>query len=423
MKVLFHNKSFSLLFFGRLIGNIGDSLYYIAAMWLAYDLGGSPFFSGLAGFLTLLPEFFSFFVGPIVDRVALKKVLIVPVLIQGVLVLFVPGLYLFHSLTVVGVLVIMPLIGLFGLFPYPAENALIRKLVSEQYLVKANSAMSFAYQGTDLVFSSAGGLLIAVIGAVSLYFVDSLTFFLTVILFALLHLRHQANSNHMKARSSSYRADLSEGLHFVVQPLIVKMLLPFLISNFVLSGVFAVMPAFSRQMGGPVIYGILMACYTAGFLVGTLLSSFVSHRFSIGRAVIYGYGCSGILWILMDLAASRSVSLACVLLALANIPIGATNILFSSFFQIVPPPNMIGRVSAITESLIAAAMPLGSLAGGTLASSAGNHAMIISQGVVITMIAAYWLMTKNLRRLPDIEHLKNSPLIETNLLKFMQSRF
>ncbi|TGA97642.1 MFS transporter [Sporolactobacillus shoreae] len=410
MASLYQNKNFVLLFSGRLISNMGDSLYYIAAMWLAYDLGGSSFYSGLAGFLTLLPEFFSFLAGPIVDRVVLKKVLIVPNLVQGILVLLVPLLYLLHLLTVTGVLVIMPLIAMFDLFPFPAENALIPKLISEKYLVKANSAMSFAYQGTDLVFSSLGGILIAVIGAVSLYFIDSVTFFIAALLFALLRLGKSASLQKPEGKSPSYWADLSEGLQFVLHPLILKMLFPFLISNFVLSGVLAIFPAFSKQIGGPAVYGILMSSYTAGFLAGTLLSGFVSQKFSMGKAVIYGYGCSGIMWILMDLAAPHSVPLACIFLAMANIPVGATNILFSSFFQIVPPSNMIGRVAAVTESLIAAAMPLGSLAGGVLASWTGTHAIIISQGVVIILIAVYWLLTKKLRQLPDIDHLSTQLL-------------
>ena len=46
------NRNFLLLFLGRIFTNIGDSLYYVAAMWLVYKLSGNPFYSGLAGFLT-----------------------------------------------------------------------------------------------------------------------------------------------------------------------------------------------------------------------------------------------------------------------------------------------------------------------------------------------------------------------------------
>ncbi|PGC46208.1 MFS transporter, partial [Bacillus wiedmannii] len=95
---------------------IGDSLYFIAATWLAYDLGGSIFYSGLAGFLTLLPEMFAFLIGPIIDRSNLKKILVITSLMQFILILIIPILYISDLLTVTGVLIIMPLVSLFNLF-------------------------------------------------------------------------------------------------------------------------------------------------------------------------------------------------------------------------------------------------------------------------------------------------------------------
>ena len=63
---------FPLIIFRRIFTNIGDSLYYVAAMWLVYKLSGNPFYSGLAGFLTLLPSALQFLTGPFVDRWSIK---------------------------------------------------------------------------------------------------------------------------------------------------------------------------------------------------------------------------------------------------------------------------------------------------------------------------------------------------------------
>lgn len=68
MNLLWKNKNFLILFLGRMITNIGDSLYYVASMWLVYQLGGSSFYSGIAGFLILLPMGLQFLTGPFVDR-------------------------------------------------------------------------------------------------------------------------------------------------------------------------------------------------------------------------------------------------------------------------------------------------------------------------------------------------------------------
>lgn len=405
MNDLIKNKNFVSLFFGRLISNIGDSLYYIAAMWLAYNLGGSAFYSGLAGFLTLLPECLSFLVGPIVDRMNLKKVLVIPSLFQGMLLLLVPILYMTHLLTVTGVLIIMPLIALIDLFPYPAEGALIPRLVKKEQLVAANSAMSFSYQGTDLIFSMCGGFLILFTGAVNLYLIDTFTFFIAAAFFATIRLKVSNQIAQPSFNFSSYRADLAAGFRFVMQPLNLSLLLPLLGINFFLSAVLAALPSFANQLGGPGKYGILLTCYTLGFLLGTLTSSFLSRKMTMGIALIFGYAGSGIMWLLAAWAADRFFVLCCVFIVLANFPVGATNILFSTFFQVMPPQDMIGRVSAVIETLIAAAMPLGALFGGIITAWLGSTPLFLFQGGVVLVTSLIWILNKKLRQIPRLEEL------------------
>ncbi|MGA9230563.1 MAG: MFS transporter, partial [Exiguobacterium oxidotolerans] len=63
---LLKNRNFMFLLAGRLVTNIGDSLYYIAAMWLVHDIGQSAFYTGLAGFVILSPKALQFLAGPLV---------------------------------------------------------------------------------------------------------------------------------------------------------------------------------------------------------------------------------------------------------------------------------------------------------------------------------------------------------------------
>ena len=48
---MFKNKNFSILLFGRLITNFGDSIYSIATLTLIYILTKSTFYSGITLFL------------------------------------------------------------------------------------------------------------------------------------------------------------------------------------------------------------------------------------------------------------------------------------------------------------------------------------------------------------------------------------
>ncbi|EOO64600.1 MFS transporter [Bacillus cereus group sp. MYBK163-2] len=414
MNKLFKNKNFSLLISGRLLTNIGDSLYFIAATWLAYDLGGSIFYSGLAGFLTLLPEMFAFLIGPLIDRSNLKKVLVITSLMQFILILIIPILYISNLLTVTGVLIIMPLVSLFNLFTYPAENALLPKIVKKEDLVKANSIMAFTYQGSDLIFNAIAGVLVATIGAISIYVFDSITFLLAIILFASLQIPQKTKTNKANKLNETivtYKRDLTEGIKFILNPMILSILIPLLIVNFTWSAAAVVLPEFSDQLGGPQIYGLLMTCSALGMLIGSLISEIITKKFTIGKAMIIGYSISGIMWILTALTSSVSIYLSFIFLILAGIPIGATNIIYVTLFQTLPPENMLARIAAVNESLLSAAMPLGSLIGGYIGTMIGSKFVIASNGIAIIILSLYWLFNKKLRKLPKIDKLENEEFI------------
>lgn len=121
MKKLWKNKSFLFLFLGRLVTNIGDSLYYISAMWLVYDLSKNPFYSGLAGFLTLLPMTLQFAIGPLIDRWPIKRTIVITQVLQMIIILVIPITYFFDVLTVALILIIMPVSAFIEQFTYPSQ--------------------------------------------------------------------------------------------------------------------------------------------------------------------------------------------------------------------------------------------------------------------------------------------------------------
>ncbi|MCM3390620.1 MFS transporter (plasmid) [Ureibacillus chungkukjangi] len=410
MLELFKNKNFSSLFFGRLMMNIGDSIYYVAATWLVYELGGSVFYSGLAGFLILIPELFSVFIGPIVDRYDKKKLLMFSSVGQSLLILLIPFLSLLDTLTVTIVLVIMPLISFMNLFTYPTQNALLPQIVEKSRIIDANSAMAFSYQGMNLIFNGFAGVLISVIGIMSVYYLNSIVFILSVILFASLKLKNgnrvQTKKQNFKGTFNEYKSDLREGMQYFWRPSLINLILPLVLINFTFSATLVVFPEFADVSGGVQYYGILMVCYAGGMLVGSLLTSFITKKYSIGILIIFGFGISGVSWVLIGPFSNLSIILSCLLLFVATIPIGYINIILTSYFQTILPQNMIGRVGTIIESVITIAMPIGSLLGGYLGASLGTTFIIMLNGFIIIIMSIYWMFNRTLRGLPNINKLE-----------------
>lgn len=99
INLFFLNSNFRNLFLGRLITNAGDSIYFVAAIWMVYQLGGSAFYTGLVGAFTLLPKALQFMIGPLIDQWSLRKTLTTTQLLQFVLVLMIPIFSYFDLLT------------------------------------------------------------------------------------------------------------------------------------------------------------------------------------------------------------------------------------------------------------------------------------------------------------------------------------
>src|SRR5690625_4530642 len=118
------NKNFSVLISGRILTNIGDSLYAVASMWLVYDLTQSNFFTGLAGFLTMAPVALQFLIGPLIDQTEHKSILIYSQMIQAILLMLIPIAYVFDVLTVWLVLIVNPLASIIQQFVYPTQAAI-----------------------------------------------------------------------------------------------------------------------------------------------------------------------------------------------------------------------------------------------------------------------------------------------------------
>ncbi|MGE7859733.1 MFS transporter [Bacillus mobilis] len=398
---LLKNRNFLLLFLGRIFTNIGDSLYYVAAMWLVYELSGNPFYSGLAGFLTLLPSALQFLTGPFVDRWSIKNTLVITQVLQCVLILIIPITHYFDLLTVQLLLIIMPIVAFIEQFAYPAQSKALPLLLNKTQLLKGNSLFSFAYQGIDLICTTLSGILVALLGAITLYVIDSFTFAITALLFFSLKMPTQAEAN-TSLSTKQYFSDLKEGFSIVFRSLMGVFLIGSVVANFSIGMTMAILPSFADSLGGVKSYGFFLAAISAGSLIGALFSSWVGKR-NVGRVSIIGFATGAIFWFLSTIVPFQWLSI--LLFGLAWIPIGATNILFATISQIVIPNQYIGRINSVMRSMGTIAMPFGSLIGGYTANVFSSQLIFALASIGILFISLVWLLHPKLRALPKADEI------------------
>lgn len=408
------NRNFLLLFLGRIFTNIGDSLYYVAAMWLVYKLSGNPFYSGLAGFLTLLPSALQFLTGPFVDRWSIKNTLVITQVLQCILILIIPITHYFDLLTVQLLLIIMPIVAFIEQFAYPAQSKALPLLLNKTQLLKGNSLFSFAYQGIDLICTTLSGILVALFGAITLYVIDSFTFAITALLFFSLKMPKQTETG-TSLSTKQYFSDLKEGFSIVFRSLMGVFLIGSVVANFSIGMTMAILPSFTDSLGGVKLYGFFLAAISAGSLIGALFSSWVGKH-NVGRVSIISFATSAFFWFLSTIVPFQWLSI--FLFGLAWIPIGATNILFATISQIVIPNQYLGRINSVTRSVGTIAMPLGSLIGGYTANVYSSQLIFALASIGILFISLVWLLHPKLRALPKADDIT----ADTFELRFKEER-
>lgn len=417
---LFVNKNLFFLFLGRLITNGGDSLYRVAIAWLIYSLTGSALYTGIAAAVSYIPEVIAFLIGPLVDRYNKKKIIIVAEVFQFALISIV-AIMMFNKFDNIYLLLIIIFFAAFAVqFTYPAESAVIPTIVPKRSLPRANALMTFSYQGTDMIFSGLAGFLIVIWDISTIFVIDALTFLLAIMCFSFLSLK---NTNETEPKATvklsqsnidskfsinTYKQELLQGLKLIKNPVIFHSKMPAVISNFFFAAAFAVMPVYSDKVGGPEFFGLLLACYSIGSLIGSFLTSFFKN-IPIGSILYPTYILSGLLWLASVIAASNElIILTLVLFSFSGIPQGIGNNASSLITQCIVPPQMLGRLSSAIGTLLTLGMPIGAFLGGILAEAQGPTIVMMLNGITISLMGIYYLISKPVREIPAVE--KISPI-------------
>ena len=179
---LIQTRDFGLLWWGQVTSQIGEGLNKVALLWFVYELTGSAMMIATVGLLqTVPPLFFGPLIGVYLDRLRKKPVMIWVDLIRTVLTFLIPALYGFGLLRLEGLFVLIFLQSMVSTVFGPALVSAVPSLVRRSELVSANALI----QGTNniglLLGPAVSGVLIALIGAQYVLYVNAATFFISAL--------------------------------------------------------------------------------------------------------------------------------------------------------------------------------------------------------------------------------------------------
>ena len=400
---MFKNKNFSILLFGRLITNFGDSIYSIATLTLIYTLTKSTFYSGITLFLISFTAILQIFVSPLISKFNVKRFLIISQLFQAIILLVITYLIYVNKLQITTLIIFIVCISFINQIVYPVQLALLPKIVKQEDLVKANSLFSIAYQGSDALFNSIGGFIITVFGTIYAFIINSITFFINSFIFIFLSNNLSKNTNTIQ---ENYFSKLSSGIKILNTPLLKPLLIGIIIINFSTSSLLTLLPEYSETS---YFYGILLSASGLGILIGAFLSNSQILK-NIRLSTLYTTFTLGIAlsWGALSIVNNNSITNKIInfsLFLFGWILIGILNTYSQTMIQCIISKDKLDVAMSTMIGLSIAFSPLGALLAGLLSIKYSIKTIIIITSLLIFSIFLFWLFNKNIRNLPSFSKL------------------
>lgn len=388
------------------ISQTGNKMLHLAIPWFVLQTTGSVAKTGLTAFFSLLPVVLAgFFGGPLVDRLGLKRTSIVGDLASGASVAAIP---LLHATTGLEFWQLVVLVFVGALLDTPGTTARMSLLphVAERARMTMDRAASLhdaANRASSLAGPPIAGVLIALVGAQNVLWVDAASFLVSALLVWIGVGDQSAGAD--ETEDLSYLQSLREGVGFVVRDrLLLVVILTVTVTN-ILDAIigFVLLPAyFKRVVDSPVGFGLTVGAFGAGALLGGLLYGAFGRRFSRRWIFIASFLIVSIRS--FPYLAIPTIPLLVGWMLLSGLGSGPLNPILTTAELAKTPPHMRGRVVGAILAIAWGAMPLGVLAGGYLVEAIDILPALALVGSIYVATALSLIFNpgvKDLDRIPD----------------------
>ena len=399
---LLKTRNFSLLWWGQLISQVGDSLNKVALLWFVYSLTGSAMKMTMVGLLqTLPPLVFGPLIGVYLDRFPRKPVLIAVDLLRTVMVVLIPVLYAFDALTLDRLYVLVFLNAIVSTIFGPALASTVPLIVPGAQLTSANALLQSTSNIGLLVGPAISGLGIALIGAQNVLYVDAATFLISAICLIPLRVPEETFvARQDRAPAPGFVSELLAGFRFVFmehRTIFILMAIGTLYSLGTSALVF-LLPILAKEslQVGPMELGGLWSALGIGMLIASAWLASINQGDLCSRlklmAVAMVIGASAV----FGLSFFHTPALAAMMILM----IGGSTAVFTpivwSVLQELTPQHLLGRVFT-TFSTGGMSSAMAGMAGvGWAADTIGLSGALL--GIAIALLATAALAAVSSRR-------------------------
>jgi MFS family permease len=351
-----------------------------------YQLTGSLFDLGLIGLAQFAPFLLLIlWAGHVADTHNRRNIVIACQATQLLCSLLLVAFTLSGSHVVWPVYAVLVLYGSARAFMMPAQQAVLRNLVSTQDFSQAVALASSSMQVAIILGPVLGGLLY-VFGPNVVYAVSSTLLALAVLLMSGTRSAPQA----MNKAPVSWHT-LLEGIRFVWSRPIVLGAISLDLFAVLFGGATALLPAYAHDVlqAGPTSLGLLRTAPGAGATLCSIVLAFRPIQRKVGAWMFGGVALFGVSTVIMGLTGQFAVALVVLFLLGAGDMISVY--IRHLLVQYETPDEIRGRVSAVNSVFIGASNELGEFESGLTASWFGLVRAIVIGGAATLVVTGTWM--------------------------------
>jgi MFS family permease len=388
-----HYRDFRILWIGAFTSSIGTWMQRVTQSWLVLTLAGSSsaFFLGLDSFLGEAPILlFTLIGGVIADRRDRRQLLLMSQYVQMATAFALAALVYTDVIQIWHVLTLSVLTGVAQAFGGPAYQSLVPSLVDKQHLPNAIALNSIQFNLARVVGPLIAGAALTAFGMAICFGLNGVSFLAVIAALLSLRIRHIPPLT----RSPMYK-ELRGGLSYVRhEPGLAGLTMLAFATTSLGTPLLTFLPLFAQDVfgGGVAQYTQLMACAGAGAVTGALVVAWLGKFKGMGRTLLILQLVFGALILLF--AVTRVIWINAVLLFGAGACMVMVFAILASLVQLIVPDAMRGRVMSIYMVAFRGGMPIGSLVAGYLATLASAPMVLTINGVLMSVVAAWFLLTR-----------------------------
>lgn len=392
-------------FTANLISYVGDRLTLLAIPWFVLQTTGSVAKTGITAFFTTLPAIIStFFSGLLIDRLGYKRTSVIGDIASGISTLLIPLLYHTSGLAFWQLLALAFLGGLMKAPGETARSSMLPDLgkASQVRMERVNAIGDGMMRVSGLLGAPLAAILIVLIGASNLLWLDATSFFISAVLIGLMIPYRQSTAR--VAGQDIPTSSLQQSLRFIVHNrMLCSVMAAVLVTNLLDAGLFSVaQPVYASQIWRSVLpLGLLTATFGGFAFLSTLLFSIFGHY--LPRRITFALCFIAVGMRFWALGLLLPLPALVFIYALNGLVVGPINPIGMTVMQEIIPSEMRARVFGISSAGFMAGVPLGGLLCGYLIPWIGLFPTLF------TMAILYLLATGSLLINPALKAMDAQP--------------